>query len=204
MITVVIASYKYGHLAAHCIDSVISQTRKPDKIIFVDDTGYGAGDCEHLPGLYPEVEFIFRWENMGTVANFQDMLSRITTERYLIVGADNWLRLDALEKLSQSSADIVSYDIALVGTEREKFAAKCGAKKSEDGTYYWSRKGGHHGSMLFNTKKAQAVGYEALGKAATLEDEYLFNHMKREGATYEHIPEAMLYYRRHKENFNKI
>ena len=41
-ITVVIASYQYGHLAAHCIESVLCQSRKPDKILFVDD---GVGDC---------------------------------------------------------------------------------------------------------------------------------------------------------------
>ena len=37
MITVVISSYKYGHLAAHCIESVLCQTKKADKILFVDD-----------------------------------------------------------------------------------------------------------------------------------------------------------------------
>ena len=34
MITVVVASYRYGHLAAHCIESLLSQTRPPDHIIF--------------------------------------------------------------------------------------------------------------------------------------------------------------------------
>jgi hypothetical protein len=53
MITVVISSYKYGHLAAHCIESVLCQTKKADKILFVDD---GVGDCHHLPKLYPSIE----------------------------------------------------------------------------------------------------------------------------------------------------
>lgn len=56
-ITVVVASYKYGHLAAHCIESILSQSIKPARIIFIDD---GAGDCTHLTEIYPEVEFIIR------------------------------------------------------------------------------------------------------------------------------------------------
>ena len=36
-VTVVVASYKYGHLAAHCIESLLSQTRLPDSVLFVDD-----------------------------------------------------------------------------------------------------------------------------------------------------------------------
>ena len=64
MITAVVASYKYGHLAAHCIESLLSQTVKLERILFVDD---GVGDCEHLPRIYPEVDFILRKENLGTV-----------------------------------------------------------------------------------------------------------------------------------------
>ena len=70
-ITVVIASYQYGHLAAHCIESVLCQSRPADKILFVDD---GVGDCNHLPKIYPEVEYVLRDINMGTAKNFHDML----------------------------------------------------------------------------------------------------------------------------------
>jgi hypothetical protein len=46
MITVVIASYGYGHLAAHCIESILSQ-------LDLDPTS-----------IYPEL----REKNLGTVA----------------------------------------------------------------------------------------------------------------------------------------
>jgi hypothetical protein len=58
--TCVIASYHYGHLAANCIESVLCQTKKFNTILFVDD---GAGDCEHLIKIYPEVEFVLRENN---------------------------------------------------------------------------------------------------------------------------------------------
>ena len=44
-VSVVIASHGYGHLAGHCIESVLDQTRKPDAVLFVED---GVNDCGHL------------------------------------------------------------------------------------------------------------------------------------------------------------
>ena len=102
MITVVIASYKYGHLAAHCIESLLSQTKAPARILFVDD---GAHDCGHLPNLYPDIEYILRPRNLGTVDNFHDVLMKINTEYVLFIGADNWLRSDAIELLSNTRSE---------------------------------------------------------------------------------------------------
>ena len=105
MITIVIASYHYGHLAAHCIESILAQTQSPAKVWFVDD---GGSDCEHLPELYPELNYVLRTKNLGTVENFQDMLDRVTTEYVRFIGADNWLRADAVEHLSKATTDIVT------------------------------------------------------------------------------------------------
>jgi glycosyltransferase involved in cell wall biosynthesis len=84
--TLVIASYRYGHLAAHSIETALSQSKPFDKIIFVDDA---AGDCTHLQKLYPQVEFLFREKNLGIVANFQDMLNRVQTDYVMFLGADS-------------------------------------------------------------------------------------------------------------------
>ncbi|ROI03801.1 glycosyltransferase [Kaistella haifensis] len=202
-ITVVIASYKYGHLAAHCIESILSQTRIPDRILFVDD---GIGDCNHLPKIYKNVEYVLRKKNLGTVHNFQDMLDRVDTELCLFVGADNWLRSDAIEKLLLTDADIVTYDIIVTGEIKDEIYEGF----SEDmynyqGDYYWKRNGLHHGSMMYNVAKAKKIGYKKLreGHAYTSEDLNLWNGMLADGATVEYIKEGLLYYRRHKENYNK-
>ena len=60
MITVVVSSYKYGHLAAHCVESLLSQSEKPERILFVDDC---AGDCAHINKHYPEIEYYENPEN---------------------------------------------------------------------------------------------------------------------------------------------
>lgn len=207
MITVVISSYKYGHLAAHCIESILSQSHKPEKILFVDD---GVGDCSHLLKLYPEVEFTLRSTNLGTVENFQDMLNKVNTEYCMFIGADNWLRSDAISLMTnalQNLPDIVTYDIILTGELKE---TRVPHHKEEMvpyiGDYYWDRMLKHHGSMLYRTELAKSVGGYSIYKEGlhqTLEDLSLWNRMVQANARVTHIKQGLLHYRHHRENFNK-
>ncbi|NLN33190.1 MAG: glycosyltransferase [Flavobacteriaceae bacterium] len=202
-VTVVIASYKYGHLAAHCIESILSQTVLPDKILFVDD---GVGDCKHLPKIYPQVEYILRRKNLGTASNFQDMLNRVQTDYCLFIGADNWLRSDAIELLKKVDADVVTYDIIVTGEIKDELLDGWSEKmQSFYGDFYWDREGGHHGSIFYNVKLAKKVGYRELkeGRRYSTEDLRLWNGLLESGAKVGYIKEGLLYYRRHKENFNK-
>lgn len=216
-ITVIIASYKYGHLAGHCIETILSQTRRPEKILFVDDA---AGDCNHLPELYPQIEYVFRETNLGTVANFNDMLQRVETDRYMFIGADNWLRSDAIERImNEEEADVVTFDIVVTGTGLKTFEkirvpghdikknvlvkTNVGAPLNPD--FYWSRKIGHHGSMVYKTSLAKRFGFKAHQDAPkyTEEDKVLFENAQKVNATITHIPEGLLYYRTHNKNFNQ-
>lgn len=200
MITVVIASFRYGHLASHCIESVLSQTRKPDNILFVDD---GAGDCTHLPALYPQIEFTLREKNLGVVANFQDMLNKVQTEKVMFLGADNWIRSDTVEKLLETTEDIVTYDIIVTGEDKNEILKRHPSETSSfQGDWYWDRSSGHHGSMLYNVEMAKKVGgYAPSGGRRSEEDLVLYNRLLGNGATRKHLKEAFLYYRRHKQNF---
>ena len=169
------------------------------------------GDCRHIPKLYPEVEFIEREHNKGIVANFNDMLQRVETPRVLFLGADNWLRQDALELVSAPDADIVSYDIALTGTERRRLAESTAKTNSRQGYPIWrfDEKGDMnvdnfiHGSSLYNADLAKRCGYAASGRGRSEEDWVLFRRMLKAGATHTHLRKALLYYRRHRENFNQ-
>jgi glycosyltransferase involved in cell wall biosynthesis len=205
---VVISSFKYGHLAAHAIESVLSQSVQFNKIWFVDD---GAGDCQHLISLYAgRVEFILRSENLGTVANFNDMLKRVDTDYLMFLGADNWVRSDALELLANQTEkypiDIVTYDIMVTGELKDEIHRFYHAFMNPlDGDWYWNRKGSHHGSMMYSVKLAKSVGGYAHNNTSirTDEDLNIWDKMINAGAKVEHITSALLYYRRHKENFNK-
>lgn len=179
-------SYKYGHLAAQAIESVLNQTKQFDVIRFYDD---GAGDCAHLPDIYPEVEFILRPKNLGIIDNFNDALNRTDTEQTMFLGADNWLHPKTLELLSTAKEDVISYPAWLV-------------KQSD---YERWEPGVPHGSSLYNVALAKKVGgYEASGNEHTEEDSELFKKMKQAGATIGLVDIPLLFYRwRHRRNFNK-
>jgi glycosyltransferase involved in cell wall biosynthesis len=203
MITVVIASYRYGHLAAHCIESLLSQTIQPARILFVDDGGF---DCNHLPLLYPDIEYLLRQENLGVVANFQDILSKINTEYVLFIGADNWLRSDAIGLLSNASTDIVTYDIVVTGELKEEILLRVpGETQPYQGDLYWDRQEQHHGSMMYRTAFGQKIGYQKRYEdgAHPQEDWNLWDKMIEQGATVASLKEGLLFYRRHRENFLK-
>ena len=203
MITVVVASYRYGHLAAHCIESLLSQNTLPTRILFVDDGGL---DCSHLPSLYPDIEYIFRKKNLGVVDNFQDMLSRVNTEYVLFIGADNWLRSDAIDLLSNANTDIVTYDIVVTGELKEEILTRVpGETLPYQGDLYWNRHNQHHGSMMYRTVFGQKIGYKKRFEdgAHPQEDWNLWDKMQEQGATVASIKEGLLFYRRHRENFLK-
>ncbi|CAM3764890.1 glycosyltransferase family 2 protein [Polynucleobacter brandtiae] len=203
MITVVIASYKYGHLAAHCIESLLSQTVAPKRIVFVDD---GAFDCKHLPELYPDIEYILRPNNLGTVDNFHDVLMTIDTEYALFIGADNWLRSDAIELLSKYSTDVVTYDIVVTGEFKEEIHDRVpGETIAHQGDLYWDRTGKHHGSMLYRASLGKRIGYKKryTDGIHPQEDWHLWDEMQKAGATVTSLNEGLLFYRRHRENFLK-
>jgi glycosyltransferase involved in cell wall biosynthesis len=201
-LTVVIASANYGHLAAHCIESVLCQTRPADKILFVDDA---FGDCKHLTEKY-DLEYLFRESNLGVLGNFQDVLfNHVSTERVLFIGADNWLRPDAIELLSKKTADIVTYDIVVTGTKRKNIVSGNKNCYPYQGDFYWPRINQYHGSMMYRVNQAKECGGYAKGGnwIVPAEDLGLWNNLIKSGATFDHVPEGLLYYRRHEHNFFK-
>ncbi len=212
-ITVVIVGYNYGHLVAHAIDSVLSQTVLPKRILAVDDAS-DDGMCETASRY--GVDVMKREKNMGTLDNFNDILmNHIFTEYVMYLGADNWLRPDALELMSNVDADIVSSDMYITGSDVA--SARAGMKtEKKHGYYIWRMRSLHgkinrsnfiHGSSLYNANIAKKFGYKAIRKTETgkrlHEDWGLWRQMILLGkATHEHIDEPLLYYRRHKFNFN--
>ncbi|KAI9011665.1 nucleotide-diphospho-sugar transferase [Hyaloraphidium curvatum] len=213
--TAIVVSYRYGHLAAHALETALAQTRPFDFIWFADDA---AGDCAHLPALYPEVSFFLRRERLGTVANFQDLLDRVSTERFAFFGADNWLREDLHERLASHAADAVKYDLAVVGDPRgESYAVRHHGgparrqMRREPGWWHWDMSSLHSGSMLLRTAAVRAAGgYAGTSRRAgmgaearrTEEDRDLYAAMLARNASVVHVPEALLYYRRHRANHN--
>lgn len=207
---IVISSYTYGHLAAHAVESILSQSTQFDKIWFVDD---GFGDCKHISEMYGNrLTFVQHSSNKGIIDNFNDMLGRIDTDYVMFMGADNWLRSDALFLLksrvfsTNPEPDIIVSDIIVTGELKHEIYKSYHHEMSRyEGDFFWNRKGSHHGSMLYRTSLAKKVGGYQHNRTSSRTDEdlNLWNKMLKQGAIVNHLSQPILYYRRHRENFNK-
>jgi hypothetical protein len=147
-----------------------------------------------------------RKKNLGVVDNFQDILSQISTEYVLFIGADNWLRSDAIELLSNASTDILTYDIVVTGELKEEILVRVpGETLPYQGDLYWNRQDQHHGSMMYRTAFGQRIGYKKRYEDGyhPQEDWNLWDKMLEQGATVASLKEGLLFYRRHRENFLK-
>lgn len=216
-ITVAIISYGYGHLVAQAIESVLSQTMAPGQILVVDD---GANDgVFETADRYDGVNIIERNFNMGIINGFNDVLfNQVKTEKIMFLGADNWLRPDAIEMMASSRADITSCNMYLVGEgvkdlnlrENEKYCYSDGYwirkfKNYDNIAHRIRRSNVIHGSAIYNVELARKVGgYEAKPNPKNIrleEDWMLWRKMIEAGATHHNVCVPLLYYRRHKRNF---
>lgn len=143
---------------------------------------------------------------MGIVANFQDMLNRVETDYVMFLGADNWITSDTLFTLSQYKEDIITYNIMVTGELKYEISKLYPQHTSMwNGDINWMREYLHHGSMMYRVAKAKEVGgYEKQRPDGerTDEDNALWDKMKKAGAT-KYVKSSFLYYRRHRQNFNK-
>lgn len=190
-------SYGYGHLAAHCIESVLSQTRMPDKIVFIDD---GKGDCRHIPKLYPDIDFTERPKNLGITDSFNSALfGYVDTEDVMFVGADNWLHPKAIEYLSSAQQDINSCDLYVTGAGTDAWRD---FPETQDEYPVWRLQGSAHGCSIYDVKWARDVGgYDTnINSPKNESDALLFNKMIDAGATIGYVRRPLIYWRQHRWN----
>lgn len=214
-ITIVVASYNYGMFAAQAIDSVLSQTRRADDVIFLDDCS-DEGDIGCDVARKYRTRTIRRERNMGIIDNYNDVLfNHINTEKVMFLAADDYINPLYLEKMDLG-VDIISCDITLVGSEASKIPL---GKRQEykDGYWIWrfsqenkniNRANFIHGSSIYNVKLARELGgYESRKGRVRVrleEDWMLFKKMINAGGIHVHIPMPLLFYRKWRWNNNGV
>ena len=218
-LSVIIASYNYGRFLTDAVESVLDQTMLPGEILIIDDCSRDntLEIGKHYARRYPElVKYHRNAHNLGIVENFRTAVSMTGGEFVCVLGADNRMRRDYLEKtsgvLKNDPAVAVAYtDYALFGREAAHVYAmfpEAWRGKRENGFYpihfpeFDSKeleKGNYiHGSSMYRrTAYEEAGGYVS---DSNPDDYSLFLRMVRSGWKAKKAGGAVLEYRQHSIN----
>jgi|GEM_PF-4786779 len=217
---VIIPSYNYGHFLLEAFQSVLRQTRRPDKILIVDD---GSSDVteevgEHLAATYPDLVHFHRSSiNRGIVKTFNTAMDLMDTDYVCFVGADNRIGSRYLEEGYASlrgGFDVAYSDFVLFGSRasivNDQFPEKWKKGQRSPGVFNIefpefsdeTKKtllGGQNfinGSSMFRRSMFKKVG-GYIEKADEPEDYGLFVRMIHAGAKPKKMKTAHLEYRQH-------
>lgn len=219
-IGVAIPSYNYGHFLPEAVESVLRQTRPPDKIVVADDCS--ADDsftiAQYYAERYPGMVTAYRnEENLGIVRNFNKAVEVLGTDYVCFLGADNRFRADYIEKTSRildtEDATAIAYtDFALFGP-RANIDVELFDKASRGdvlfNTYFLihfpefdalspdtlASRNVMHGSSLFRRSAFEEVG--GYLETSQAEDHNLFLRMVKRGWRARRSPHPLLEYRKH-------
>ncbi len=219
--TVIIASYNYGRFLVEAIESVLRQTIPPDEILITDDCS--SDDTWEIAESYREkfpnlIRTNKNSENLGIVRHFNHAVDQTTGDYICILGADNRLRSDYLERTSEildsdSGIGIAYTDFALFGPRAAVASAELAAQWNTSeiaGVFHivhfpdFDSSSLHtlrttnfiHGTSLFRREAyLRAGGYRS---AAPLpEDHNLFLRIIEKGWRARRSPHPLLEYRQH-------
>lgn len=113
MITVLLAHYKGKKFIDEQIDSILSQTLKPSRVIILDDAS-NDGSYEYLRSKYDgkfAIEVLRNEKNMGVVKTFERLLSLVRSDFFALSDQDDvWVK----EKLERELDTLKRTDSALV------------------------------------------------------------------------------------------
>lgn len=97
----IIASYNYGAFLTEAVESALRQTIKPNEILITDDCSDDDTQsvAEEFVRLYPDlIRYNRNEKNLGIVGNFNRAVSMTESEYVMILGADNRLASNYIEK----------------------------------------------------------------------------------------------------------
>lgn len=109
-ISIIVPVYNAAQYLKTCIDSLVGQTWKDIEIILIND---GSTDnSEEICKTYlSDSRVIYHYQENAGVSTARNVgLSLATGDYICFVDSDDWLELDALERLQKETADIVIYN----------------------------------------------------------------------------------------------
>jgi glycosyltransferase involved in cell wall biosynthesis len=128
-IALVVPCFKHAAYLPEMLDSVVSQTRAPDEVIFVDDCSPDAtGDtlksfiAKHSGPGGVRWQVLVNDRNAGQAASLNRGIEAASTDLIMILNDDDYLMHDAVD--SQLGLFRQHRDVALIGAEHVGFAGR--------------------------------------------------------------------------------
>lgn len=215
-VSLIIANYNYGRFLAEAIESVLRQTVIPEEILFIDDCSED-NSLEIAYRYKDRIKIVKNERNLGIVDNFNKAVSLTCGDYICILGADNRLRSDYIEKCklaldTHPDVAIAYTNVVIFGPRAEVLANKVNAKPVEGryDIYLWSfpefneetkkflkRQNFIHGSSMYRRGAFNEVG--GYKKAEGPEDHNLFLRIVERGWKAILCPDFLLEYRQHSD-----
>jgi GT2 family glycosyltransferase len=219
-VSVVIANYNYGRFLREAVQSVLNQSLPADEIIVIDDASTDES-TEVLAELaqIAQLKVVINEQNLGIVDNFNKAVGLSSGDYVCIVGADNRIRADYLEKcvdtLDGDPRVAIAYtDVMIFGAQGYKLAQYYNARRFADSVvegypyYHWQvseptpealqmlhARNFIHGSSMYRRSAFNMVG--GYRKTSGPEDHNLFLRMIEAGWQCQRVPFPILEYRQH-------
>ncbi|GKS58991.1 hypothetical protein YTPLAS18_25180 [Nitrospira sp.] len=220
-VAVIVVSYNYGQYLPEAVESVLRQTRKPDEVHIVDDC---SEDNTSEIGRYfadksrGTIFFHRNASNLGIIETFNQAVQRTAAQFVCILGADNRLRSDYVERLSallslHPHAAVAYTDYALFGSRarliydqnprerqgriiKDHFFVVSFPDFSPEARGELGKANFIHGSSMFRRQAFDQVGGYKQEKSRA-EDHSLFVRMVQAGWDAVRSPYPLLEYRQH-------
>lgn len=205
-ITVIITNWNYGMFLREAIDSVLSQTIRPKQIIIADDCSSDDSLAieEEYAKNFPELITINRQaQRRGLCENLNSTIALVTTPFFCCLAADDKFEQSYIEKCDRVINNTNDEKLFVVYTDMIKFGKWEGIWSVIDWNEEELRKGNYiNGHSVISKKIYDEVGgyrKEVSGNPNFFEDYYLYMDIINLNKGYYgiHIPEALVYYRRH-------
>jgi GT2 family glycosyltransferase/peptidoglycan/xylan/chitin deacetylase (PgdA/CDA1 family) len=219
-VSLVVANYNYGRYLEECLSSVINQSLLPYEVLLIDDcsTDESREVISQIPPR-PNLRVVLNESNLGIVGNFNKAVGLTTGDYVAIIGADNRIRHDFVEKCvdalnSDTTVGIAYTDVAIFGPLGFKLAQYYHAAKIGDSLiegypwYHWkvsdptedalrrlAVQNFIHGSSMYRRAAFDSVG--GYLKTDGPEDHNLFCRMIGSGWGCRRVPHPVLEYRQH-------
>lgn len=139
-LTSVTTNFNHGRYLRGCIEAVLTQSRRPDQYLLVDDasTDESRAILEELRGSDPWVQIRLNERNLGLIANFKDLFERSTSDWFYSGAADDFIAPGFFEKAMEMAE---RYPHAGVIFGKVAFLHPSGKLKEVNGVRAWTESG---------------------------------------------------------------